>query len=150
MFIVSSITSWFRSESVLNLPYQSTPLSSETKSSDIYSVHRFRIQPTRGDTRRRPSDHAATRRGCPGKASHDGHTHPRLPDLFVVQFFISSPPPQAATELSARHCCRASFAVAELANHRKNTNSVFTIAPPCPPLPSPPPSYAVRALVRSQ
>ena len=135
---------------MLNLPYQSTPLSSETKSSDIYSVHRFRNRPTHGDTRHRPSDRAATRRGRPGKASHDGHTHPRLPDLFAVQFFISSPPPQAATELSARHCYRASFAVAELTHHRKNANSIFTIAPPCPPLPSPPPSCAVRALVRSQ
>ena len=135
---------------MLNLPCQSAPLSSESKSSDIYSVHRFRIQPTRGDTRHWPSDHAATCRGRPGKASHDGHTHPRLPDLSAAQFFISSPPPQAGTELSARHCCRASFAIAELANHRKNMNSVFTIAPPCPPLPSPPPSCAIRALVRSQ
>jgi hypothetical protein len=135
---------------VLNLPCQSTPLSSETKSLDIYSVHRFRNQSMRGDTRRRPSDHAATCRRCPGKASHDVHTHTCLPDLFVAQIFISSPPSQAATELSARHCCRASFAIAELANHRKNANSIFTIASPCPPLPSPPPSCAIRALVRSQ
>jgi hypothetical protein len=90
---------------VLNLPCQSTPLSSEMKSSDIYSVHRFRNQPTRGDTRRRPSDRVATRRGRPGKASPDVHTHTRLPDLFIAQIFISSPPPQAATELSACHCC---------------------------------------------
>ena len=135
---------------MLNLPCQSTPLSSKTKSSDIYNVHRFRKQPTRGDTRRWPSDRTATRRGNPSEASHNVHTPTRLPDLFAAQFFISSPPPQAATELSARHCCRASFAVAELAHHRKNTNSVFTIAPPCPPLPSPPPSCVVRALVRSQ
>jgi hypothetical protein len=38
----------------------------------------------------------------------------------------------------------------ELANHRKNANFVFTIAPQCSPLPSSPPSCVICALVRSQ
>ena len=74
---------------MLNVPYQSTPLSSETKSSDIYIVHRFKNQPTHGDTRRRPSDRTATRRKCPGEASHDVHTPTCLPDQFASSIFIS-------------------------------------------------------------
>ena len=98
---------------MLNLPCQSTPLSSKTKSSDIYSVHRFRKQPTRGDTRRWPSDHMATCRGHPGEASHDVHTPTRLPDLFASQKFHFFASPRAASEL-----IRSAIVAAELRRRR--------------------------------
>ena len=92
---------------MLNLPCQSTPLSSKTKSSDIYGVHRFRKQPTRGDTRRWPSDRTATRRGNPSEASHNVHTPTRLPDQLIspiFHFFASTARSKQAQPL--RHRCR--------------------------------------------
>ena len=53
-----------------------------------------------GDTRRRPSDRTATRRGRPGKASHDGHTHTRLTDQCTSSIFHFVTPQRAASELS--------------------------------------------------
>ena len=66
-----------------------------------------------GDTRRRPSNRTATRRGRPGAIGHDVHTPARLPDLLVTPIFISSPPPRAASDLS-----RSAIVAAEL-HHRR-------------------------------
>jgi len=66
-----------------------------------------------GDARRRQSDHTATRRGCPGEASHDVHTPMRLPDLFASQKFPFFASPRAASELS-----RSAIVAAELRRRR--------------------------------
>ena len=146
MFIISSNTSRFRSQSRSNLAYQSVngALNGELQCSPIQKSAAAWVTRVAGRLTARPRATDALAR--PAMT----YTLPRAyPTSSQAQFSFPSPPPQAATELSARHCCRASFTVAELVNHRKNANSVFTIAPSCPPLPSPPPSCAIRALVRS-
>jgi len=87
--------------------------STESAFQSCYSDLRFRKQPTRGDTRRRPSDRTATRRGHPGEASHDVHTPTRPPDLFSSQKFHFFASPHAASELS-----RSAIVAAELRRRR--------------------------------
>ena len=64
-------------------------------------------------TRRRSSDRTATRRGRPGKASHDGHTHTRLTDLCTSLIFHFVAPQRAASELS-----RSAIVAAKLRRRR--------------------------------
>ena len=97
---------------MLNLPYQSTPLSSKTKSSDIYSVHRFKKQPTRGDTHRRPSDRTAMRHGRPSTADHDVNPPTRLPDQFASSISISIASSASSNRAQPLRHCRASRAIA--------------------------------------
>ena len=63
--------------------------------------------------RRRSPELAATHRGRPGKASHDGHTHTRLTDLCTSSIFHFVAPQRAASELS-----RSAIVAAKLRRRR--------------------------------
>jgi len=78
-----------------------------------YSVTDSEISCRVGDARRRPSDRAATRRGRPGKASHDGHANTRLTDQCPSSIFHFVAPQRAANELS-----RSTIVAAKLRRRR--------------------------------